>query len=285
MSQNPYSGINAHINSLLQTPGTPGQPAIWPSFHSRHVAHLADFLNMILPEQYVAHNEQSLQVRGSDFGSAIRVQHPKPDISVTRWREDGEPVASDVVLKPSLSLSLDETVDLDDWLKAVIVRRVSSQTILGDVVLRIELLSSTNKPGGSGAALYRQKRFEALQTGIPLIEIDYLHETPSPLHNVPVYPHDDDAKPYYVAISDPRPSWQQGQVNVYQWSVRDPLPQIPVLLADDDTLIYDLNPVYQHTFTAGRWHHYVDYTHVPVRWTTYHADDQAMIQTVMTRVI
>ncbi len=63
-NQNPYRGINAHLNSTLQTPGSEETgPSIWPGFHSAHVGNIMDFLNDQLPAHYVARSEQSLQVK------------------------------------------------------------------------------------------------------------------------------------------------------------------------------------------------------------------------------
>src|SRR5258705_2775633 len=79
---NPYPGINAHLNSLLQTPGTIEQPALWHTFHTRHITHLCDFLNEQLPEGYIAFAEQSLQSRTADNSGMIRLRKPEPDVSI-----------------------------------------------------------------------------------------------------------------------------------------------------------------------------------------------------------
>lgn len=58
LKQNPYPGVHAHLNSWLQTPRTKEQPALFPAFHSRHIAYICDFLflNEILPDNYAALN-------------------------------------------------------------------------------------------------------------------------------------------------------------------------------------------------------------------------------------
>ena len=61
--RNPYKGINAHLNSLLQTIGDDSQLSLWSSFHASHINHIADFINDELPEGYLALSEHSLQVR------------------------------------------------------------------------------------------------------------------------------------------------------------------------------------------------------------------------------
>jgi hypothetical protein len=87
-SQNLYPGINAHLNSLLQQKG-----GGWQSFHGAHIEHLQEAIEPLLPPQYYADSEQSLQVwevfaNEEDFlkGLAIyRMQGDEPsEISVTR---------------------------------------------------------------------------------------------------------------------------------------------------------------------------------------------------------
>jgi hypothetical protein len=63
MFSNPYPGINAHVNSRLQTPGTPEQPALWHSFHVYHLARLTAALNKLLLPNYFVLIGESLQVR------------------------------------------------------------------------------------------------------------------------------------------------------------------------------------------------------------------------------
>ena len=76
--KNPYKGINAHLNSLLQTSATESQPALWSSFHASHINHIADFLNDALPDGYIALSEQSLQVR-TELDNVIK--RPRPGVT------------------------------------------------------------------------------------------------------------------------------------------------------------------------------------------------------------
>jgi|GEM_PF-6416151 len=34
--QNPYHGVNAHLNSWLQTPTTDTTVSLWQNFHAKH---------------------------------------------------------------------------------------------------------------------------------------------------------------------------------------------------------------------------------------------------------
>jgi hypothetical protein len=58
-----YPGVDAHLNSILQIPGSDDQPSLWPAFHAAHITYIAGYLNEVLPQNYRALTEQSLQVR------------------------------------------------------------------------------------------------------------------------------------------------------------------------------------------------------------------------------
>lgn len=231
---NPYRGVNAHLNSLLQERGTAADPSPWPSFHSHHIAKMVEILNSVLPSNYIAIGERSLQ--------------------------------------------LHDIADDNQLPRAVAIRQVTQAQRFGRIVTRIELLSPSNKPDSYHHEAYQINRNEAIRSGIPLVEIDYLHQQPPIVPGMPVYPHEADAYPYYVALTDPRPSIEQGHVYGYGFGVMDAIPQIPVPLADDDRVLLDLNRVYHAVFVTGRWGILLDYTQHPAQWHHYRADDQTAIK-------
>ncbi len=284
MRENPYPGINAHLNSLLQTPGTRDQTAIWPSFHSNHIAHIEDVLNERLPDHYLALGEQSLQTRDLDMGGAVEVRHPVPDVSVYQRTESVSPAGAAVLMTPTWEGRVVDVFEPMPQPNAVVVRELLPQGKLGNIVTRIELLSPSNKPGGSCYTSYAVKRTEAVDTGVPLVEIDYLHESPSPVLQLPVYPSAAKAYPYSIVVSDPRPNWSEGKVRVYGFGLPDAIRAFPLPLANDESLAFDLNPVYQHTFRAGRWGDLLNYQVEPERFETYRADDCEFIRIVMSKL-
>jgi Protein of unknown function (DUF4058) len=276
---NRFPGVNPNLNSLLQTRGTDEQPSVWPAFHSAHVNHIADFLNEKLPGNYTAYSEQALQVRGVDWGGDIVLNRPRPDVSIFQQRPSTEsPALSSVVSSPTWEATIATVIEPLKRLIGVVIRVVEGDATLGRVVTRIELLSPSNKPGGSDASAYDDKRIETLEEGIPLIEIDYLHETPPVIHTIPVYPDDPGAYPYMIAVSDPRPTWDIGKVTVYGFGVRDVLPTILIPLLNDERIAFDFNAVYQHTFVARRFHNLINYGDEPARFHTYSSADQAYIR-------
>ncbi len=218
----------------------------WTGFHNNHIARIGQAISESLPPGYVVDTEQSLQIQ--EF-------HP-------------------------------DTVELDDemYYQALVIYQLGDAvTPLGRPITRIELLSPSNKVG-DGYLQYREKRIATLRSGLRLIEIDYLHQSPSPVKGLPRYPQETGSYPYNVTISDPVPSFDDGTARTFAFSVDTPIPVIDIPLAGDDVLPLDLNQVYQDTFTSINAYAYrVDYAQQPDRFDTYSPTDQDRIQTVMQR--
>lgn len=75
---NLYPGVNAHLNSFLQT--TDGA---WHSFHAAHIIDLARTLRAMLPDGYLIIEEQSMQIAvfNLDIGVTRRALS-MPDLSI-----------------------------------------------------------------------------------------------------------------------------------------------------------------------------------------------------------
>lgn len=284
MRENPYQGINAHFNSSLQAHGTKDQPSIWPPFHFQHIADIVAALNVQLPPHYAAYGEHSLQVRGLDEGGEKVSFKPKPDIGIFQQSEvrgGGMPVTE---LAPTWEASIYEVIEPKPQFFSAVIREVYPQGKMGRLVTRIELLSPSNKPKGSNYNDYIEKRFDALHSEIPLIEIDYLHEQAPILPQIPAYPKAKGAYPYSIIVTDPRPDWFVGTIQAYGFGVNEAIKKFLLPLAKDEHLIFDLSSVYQHTFQTGRWTGSFDYTKEPERFATYSAEDQAKIRAVMATI-
>lgn len=269
---NPYKGIHAHLNSRLQSPG------MWTPFHQMHITFLVQFLNRALPDQYRAIPERSLQIKIDD----IEQSRPRPDVTVYEQYESTAVPSPAVATKPAWQIDL--TAETEPEMYPAIVIRTADDPLFGKVVTRIELLSPSNKPGGAGYAAYRLKRGEALKSDVPLVEIDYLHESRSPIENAPVYPTDAAAFPYTITVTKP-----QQQVSGYTARVDNPLPTVPIPLLGDAFANFSFDDVYQYTIGEEPWRTLItrdiDMQQPPVRFETYSADDQARVRRVMARIV
>lgn len=268
--KNPYRGINPHLNSWLQTQGTKTQPSLWGTFHSRHITYLCDDLNERLPPNYIAFSEHSLQVQTVNMLGELLSERPKLDVTIFQTgRQPSINIENTAASVPVWQSSIVAMPEIENKLTAVVIREVSGQEV-GEAVTRIELISPSNKPGGADYNAYLARRAESLQGGLPLVEIDYLHESPSIELRLPLYPNEPNSYPYTIAVSDPRPATQG--VKVYGCHVDEALPTIPIPLSGDEQIIFDLDRVYQHTFQRGRWGQFPEVSQLPARFETYSPD-------------
>jgi hypothetical protein len=287
--KNQYQGINAHLHSSLQ--GTAGG---WEGFHGNHITHLAEAINASLPSSYLVDSRPALQIREYDPVEGARFRRLSPDIAIY---EAGTPVSSsewpssETASTPTMTLSALETLDFDSdlYLRAVIIWKAgrSKSGKPGKPVTWIELLSPTNKPGGTGYVQYIQERATVLREGMVLVEVDYLHETRSPISRLPSYPGGESgAHPYTITVSDPRPTLQDGRTDVYGFDVDAPLPIIDLPLAGKHTVQVNFGQVYNRTFESLAAYSYrVNYAQPPERLETYREADQARIEARLAAVL
>ena len=275
---NQYRGVNAHLHSLLQN-----ELAGWETFHGMHIAHLAAAIDRLLPDGYTVIPEKSMQIRelNPNTGEApVASKRPKPDLSILMVGTMGEreqPSSSPAT--PTLTLPATVAYDREDYLTAIVIREIESPGVIGKPVTWIELLSPTNKPPNNGYLQFREKRSTALENGITIVEIDYLHETRPTIRQIRSYADQQPgAFPYYVVITDPLPTIQDGITQVYGIPVDEPLPELKIPLAEADFVRLRLNEVYNQTYHSLGWYSYrVDYEQEPVNFNAYTPVDQQRI--------
>jgi hypothetical protein len=287
--KNQYAGINAHLNSWLQN-----MPGEWESFHASHIVDITRVLNQYLPEGYEARVEKSLQVREvylTEEGVQEKRRLPQPDITVV----DLERTRNRSNLPASLSATAEfvtpviDTMDIepDALLNAAIIYRIEEGDVIGRPITRIELLSPANKPPAEGYKKYREKRNSTLSSGMPLVEIDYLHQTTPVAKNLPSYADGEPkAHAYNIIVNDPRPSVQSGLSHVHAFDVDAPICCLDIPL-DHHQLVeqFDFgipyNVTYENTPTYLR---VVEYEQEPLRFDLYSPDDQTRIHRRMSAI-
>lgn len=267
--ENPYRGVNAHFNSLLQD-----MDGGWPTFHAPHITHLTEALNELLPDNYYAVSEQSLQIELLGIDSS----KVRPDVTVLRRQAAPaeNPQSSPKLATPLLEISAADLMLEEDELMAVMVYRRPDEP-----VTRIELLSPTNKTTHLGH--YLTARQKTLNLGLNLVEIDYLHETP-PLFGDILAKGNLAAYPYLVMVTDPTPTpdSESGVAQFYGFRVDEPMVGVPIPLAEQTYIALDLSAIYNVTFSKDRRPSFiVDYEQLPLNFEAYSPADQAKIQAVM----
>lgn len=226
----PFPGMDPYIEARGR----------WPDFHHDMISQCRAALNARLPSDYVATiNErvQTIELAEPDPRASL------PDVAVARdpERSGGRGgVATVAVLEP---LTLPQAVTwLDEPTEGYIeIFRLPDYRL----VTGIELLSPSNKVN-PGRVAYLAKRLDLLHHGVNLVEIDLL----SGGHRLPLLaplPAGD-----YYAFVTRRESFDQ--CSVYAWSVRRPLPTIPVPLAPPNQDVpLDLAAVFGATYESGRY--------------------------------
>ncbi len=279
--KNLYPGINAHVNSYLQD-----EDGGWESFHSDYVTYLRESIDEILPSGYLTRAEKSLQIREQEPDELFQCKsRTQPDIAIYRTDNSSPSVAP--VLEATLpiaTITLAETFPDEDALNSVMIYEMIGKTF--KPVTRLELLSPANKPYGSHHSQYMQKRKETLASGLNLIEIDYLHESPPLIPLLPNYRKGEKgAFPYVILVNNPHPSLQEGSTMIFGWRVDDPLPVIDIPLANDDSARLNFGVAYSFTIERTRFYQMIaNYDQDPPHLDRYTADDQQRLQALLQHI-
>lgn len=223
------------MDPYIETPG------LWESFRAPLVTNCSQLLNQHLPEGYVSQIETRIEMLAVDLPGAPRV----PDVLIAQER--GDPPYSSIGGGAAAVATIEPiTVPLAVGEEEVRLRWIEIKSLPDlELVTVIEILSPTNK-SGRGRAEYLEKRAALIDRPVNLVEIDLLFGgRPSPLgKGLP--PHHYRA---IVARSTTRPDAQ-----VYTWTIRDPLPTLPIPLRSPDSDVFlDLGAAFEMTYRLGRF--------------------------------
>jgi hypothetical protein len=218
----------------------------WRDFHARFLNGCADAISDQLPENYVVRNEEHSEIL--EFPERT-TEHRLPDVSISQTRPSRK-AASTATVVPTLEpefIPLVTTIVEEVKERWIEIRRRPDWT----PVTIIELLSPTNKCG-HGYTEYLYKRVSLIARSVHLLELDFLiagRRLPMarPLRGI-----------YHALVSraDQRPI-----SDVFTWSIRDPLPTIPVPLIDPDPdIALDLAAVFETVYQRGRYERSIDYS-------------------------
>ena len=257
---NPFPGMNPYVEGF----------GLWPSFHNRMIVGLGNLLSRQLRPEYRVGIEERVQIstepgsNGSDNGSSggFRV----PDVAVLTGV--GASVGAGVAVAaasgggdlrfPAPERSADAiavrlpTPDLfkERYLE---VRRVSNR----EVVAVIELLSPSNKGGGSGHRAYLNKRAAVLASLAHLVEIDFLRAGP----RMPVIGTVPDTH-YRILVASAHRTEPIG--DLYAFGIRDAIPEFVLPLAQDaEGIAVNLNAIVAQVYTDGSYDLDIDYAQDP----------------------
>lgn len=242
--ESPFPGMDPYIEAC----------GLWEDFHNSFIAQIALQLATKTPDHYVVRTGDREYI---DLVEAEgKKEHLfKPDVSVTtpRGRKKG-------AKRGSVALAEPDTQPKPHVLRAFIAdeyRETFIEIYETDPEMRlvttIEVLSPSNKqPGSTGWDLYQRKRQSILLGSTSLVEIDLLRGgTRMPM----VDPWPD--SPYTLLVSRPRKPFT---CNVWEAHYRQPLPPIPIPLAEPDPpVMIDLQPLIGTIYRLFRYGQSIKY--------------------------
>lgn len=219
-------------------------PAFWEGFHDVLVTECMYAIEARLPEGYISDLRERSQTISRDDPAAVLYI---PDVAVSRERDDRFPSRKSVavsasgtaVAEPLLIPAIDDDIEVTE--NYIEIYRMPDR----DLVTAIEVLSPWNK-FGRGIAEYRGKRQTLVRHGIHIVELDLLRRGRRTELARPLPTAD-----YYAMLfrANLRPD-----VEVYSWTLRDPLPTIPIPLQEPDPDIkLDLAAVVNTVYERGRY--------------------------------
>ncbi len=234
-----------------------------PIFQELHTQILAEMQALLQPQlrpKYVARLERHLS-EGSVWDApsgTISLERKEPDVTIASSASGEKRTGSTAVLaRPSARVG--EELDADELelrKQRRIVIYVQDHPRLA--VTSIELLSPGNKqPGAVAQERYLEKRASALHGGLHWVEIDLLRGGARPPIPVPVSATADYL--CYVAQATPT-GWNH---LLYTWTLREPLPVLPIPLLGDDHAQVDLGACFATAYDRIAADDEVDYEGKP----------------------
>jgi len=220
-------------------------PVYWPDFHSRFVNSWCEAIADALPANYEASLGERVYLVEHD-PEARKLGYP--DVAITRGN-----IASSSLPSPAGALATLEPVTIP-----LVLLEGPRETYIEilyqpdrTLVAVLELLSPANKEY-PGRTEYLAKRMALLHQNVHLVELDLLLVGRRLPMQEPLPPAD-----YYYLLSraDQRPDCQ-----VYFWSLRQPLPKLPVPLRPPEPDIrIDLGAVFATAYERGRFSRRINY--------------------------
>ena len=217
----------------------------WEDFHQEYIAALRRALVARVRPRYIVRLERRVYV---ERDPEVLADHIRPDLVVVepKGAKAAREAAVAVAAKPVVL-----TLPMPEYRRQAYLTVRQPDTL--HVVTVIELLSPANKRLGSdGRREYLRKRQVVLQSDTHLVELDLLRGGDR-LPTIEPLPAGD----YYAFIcrAERRPG-----VEVYAWSLRQPLPSVPVPLAGEDPdVTLDLQSAFTTAYDGAGYDYSLDY--------------------------
>jgi hypothetical protein len=240
----PFPGMDPYLE----------RPGLWEDVHTRLIVAIADMLGPQVRPRYRVSVEQRtyLTVLTPDEVELVG----RPDVLVVRTpapepASAGPTPATYSGIQPQVAeLPMPDEV-VERYLE---VRDVAT----GEAVTVIELLSPTNKLKTEGRDQYERKRLKVLSSATHLVEIDLLRSgQPFPFWIQGRQVQSD----YRIVVSRAQ---HRSRADVYLFSVRDPIPDIPIPLRPGEAEpVLPLNQLLHTVYDRAGYDLIIDYLQPP----------------------
>jgi len=230
----PFPGIDPYLESQ----------DLWPDFHVRFIVALCDAMSEQLPAPYVARIEERMNLVECPEDE-IKMVLPEPTVV-------GQRAGQAITASRGCPFRLEPVTIPLKYLEEYRERFIEiHHQPTHKVVAVVEVLSPGNKAGGTRRD-FLTRRSALIRRDVHMIELEFLvggYRLPmeEPLPSGDCYA--------LIARAERRPD-----CDVFAWTVRDPLPRIPIsLLAPDPDILVDLAPVFASVYEHARYARSIDY--------------------------
>lgn len=237
--RSPFPGMDPYLE----------HPAIWPDLHLTLIVAMRGQLNAHLPQGYLAAADRHVWIEDVE-NEMQRVVGPDNFIVETPTAEREalqEPTAIEVIPRAV-------TLPLAQRKGTPYLKIVDAQD--RRVITVVEMLSPTNKAPGKDRNAYLAKREEYLAANVNLVEINLLRAGACPPLGKPLSPKG--AYYYLICRADEVPKGK-----LWAFTVRDPLPAVPIPLRGRETTSLDLRACLDRAYEEARYQEDLDYTQPP----------------------
>src|SRR5262249_11879991 len=210
----PFPGMDPYLE----------RAGVWEEVHTRLIVAIADALGPQVRPKYRVGVEQRtyLAILAPDEYALVG----KPDILVAAPHRPAPPVHAPATTTVGVAPRVAQLPMPEEIIERHLVVR---DVVTGEVITVIELLSPTNKLTRDGRRQYTRKRLQVLSSATHFIEIDLLRAG----EPFPFRVQDDAAQSDYRILVSRAPD--RPQAAVYLFTIREPVPDIPIPLQPGDT--------------------------------------------------
>jgi hypothetical protein len=237
----PFPGMDPYLED----------PLYWGGLHAKLIGALDTALNRLLPDGYFADIDEHVWLQAEDPDDRLLLGRPdnyvtRPDGAGGRRPRNGGVAVAEPTTEAVLPIARRET---QKYVKIVGPDRSTVVTV-------VEILSPSNK--ASDRAKYLAKREEYIASRTNLVELDLLRDGMRMPMGRPSSPGGD----YYIFVAR---SAAYPAVQVWQFTVRDAIPNFPIpLRPEDEDVPVPFQSLFEETYETKRYSKRIDYSVPPV---------------------